>query len=373
MFTGLYPHQHGILDNFHRLSPSAVTLAELLQQSGFRSGAFVSSSTMTGGPSGLQRGFEVWDDKLESHRRSAGLTVDRALRWLDSLEATDRFFLFVHLYDAHGPYAPPEEYASLFLSESPGPPVEIVPAYQIQFVEEQQIDFDLNHYVNRYDGAIRYLDDQLGRLLDAVDLDRTAVLVVADHGETLGERYWSLDHGGQVFDEQIRIPLVLYLPGAKPQWLANPVETVDLLPTLLEAMAVSNSRGSDVAGRSLMPEMANGARLAKRPVFSSAIALSQRHADRGYELDRNRLILGVRYEGWKLVRYPGQQEDYWELYDLEADPDERVNLVDQQVERLEELKRLLEDWNRLATIVEPDPIELSEEDKEKLRVLGYLD
>jgi len=151
------------------------------------------------------------------------------------------------------------------------------------------------------------------------------------------------------------------------------VETVDLLPTLLEAMAVSNPRESDVAGRSLMPEMANGAELAKRPVFSSAIAISQRHADRGYELDRDRLILSVRYEDWKLVWYPGQQEDYWELYDLEADPDERVNLVDQQAERLEELKRLLEDWNRLGTIDEPDPIELSEEDKEKLRALGYLD
>ena len=223
MFTGLYPHVHGNRFNGERLNRKWPTLAQILGRAGFRTGGFVSGITMRGATSGLDRGFEVYSDAFPGKRRNGRIATTEAVQWVRSIRRSERWFLFLHLYDAHGPYLPKGRYAKLFRSSEPGPQLPNVPRYQ-RVLENGKSLAHLNRYVDRYDAMIRYEDDLVSLLLDEVDLSNTVVVVLSDHGETLGERYRPLDHGGQAFDEQIRIPLVVYAPGFAPRRVGAFVE-----------------------------------------------------------------------------------------------------------------------------------------------------
>jgi arylsulfatase len=385
MFTGLYPHRHGNRTNGQVLAPDRVTLAQLLAAEGFATAAFVSGYTMTARTTGFERGFTVYDDELGGPRRPAAATVERALSWLGERRPGERSFLFVHLFDAHGPYRPPAPWDRRFTSEQPGERLDEVPSHQLRYDAAGEPILHLGPYRDAYDGALAYMDDQLARLLAAVDLETTLVAVVADHGETLAERYWDLAHGGAVFDEQIHIPLLLHLPGPTGRELAGRrvgelVETVDLLPTLLEALQVAVPPQLPRDGASLLPRLAGKGRAPPpRPVvYATARAEDRRYADRSYRLDPARRIATVRAARYKLIRFPGLGGDYEELYDLRADAGETHDLLAageplaaEAEAALAELRRLLERWLAGADPEIPLP-ELAPEDREKLRALGYL-
>jgi len=370
MFTGLYPHTHGNRRNGDRLPAGRVTLAQILREAGFRTGAFVSGSTLKRKACGLERGFEVYDDEFDGKRRAGARTTRLALDWLRR-RSGERFFLFLHLFDVHGPYLPEGGYRARFRSPEPGPEVD-VPPYQLVLDEAGNPRRDLNGYVDRYDAMIRYVDDRLAELLGELDLGRTIVVVLADHGETLGERYHKLDHGAQLFDEQIRIPLVLHAPGVAPRRVAGLVETVDLLPTLLELLRVEAVDPLPLQGRSLAAALRSGGEgTARDAVFSAARPVSRRHADRGYRLDRRRQIHSVRSAGWKLIRYPGLAADPLELYDLAADPAERRNVAAERPDIRDEYLGRLDAW--LGSADEPlSPPEVDPELLDELRHLGYV-
>jgi arylsulfatase A-like enzyme len=373
MFTGLYPHVHGATNNGVLLPPGVTTLAEILRGAGFRTGGFVSGAAMAARTTGLERGFETYDDEFTGIRRDGAETTRRALEWLRARTPGERAFLFVHLYDPHGPYLPVGPYTELFADGDPGPALERIPEYQRVLDPAGQLVTALGDYVRRYDAMIRYADDRLAELLAAVDLERSVVVVLSDHGESLGERYHPLDHGGHVTDEQIRIPLVIHVPGAAPARIAAPVETVDLLPTLLELLDVALPPGQPVQGRSVAPLVLGDApRSAERDlVFSSSRALSDRYADRGYALDPARRSHAARSSRWKLVWYPGTQGDYLELYDLAADPGETTNVADAHPRVRDAFAEALRAWlgesgAQAAPAIDPDL-------REKLRQLGYAD
>jgi len=371
MFTGLYPHQHGSLDNGFRLVPTHPTLAEHLSDAGLRCGAFVSGRTMQA-ETGLGRGFEIWDDLPgNATRRPGSETITRALAWLRSVPQQQPFFLFVHLYDAHGPYGAPESYRDLFHSSSPGPTLQRMPKYQRRLDANGEVILSLHPYSDLYDAAIRYMDDAVGRLLDALPLERTGVVLLADHGESLAERYWGLAHGGQVFDEQIRIPMMLYAPGATAGRRDEMVETVDLLPTALDLLGIPAAWADRMPGRSLLPLLDGDGGWDRSEVFAASRAAPVRHEDRGYKLDRTRRIKTVRTKRWKLIRYPGLGTEYLELYDLENDPGETRNLAEREPDRSRELWRRLQQWDR--TVVPRQEPMLDEAERERLRSLGYLD
>jgi membrane-anchored protein YejM (alkaline phosphatase superfamily) len=155
MFTGLYPLAHGVLGNGRRLSSEPLTLAQLLTRRGYRSAGFVSTVLLNGRFSGLSRGFEHWDDAFPGPRRKGRETVRRALAWLGGLRPEEPYFLFVHLYDVHGPYLPRSEYARLFRSADPGPLLADVPGYQLEGVAVGSEPAHLNDFVDRYDALIR--------------------------------------------------------------------------------------------------------------------------------------------------------------------------------------------------------------------------
>ena len=268
---------------------------------------------------------------MDAIQRPGHETVDEALRWL-AAERERPFFLWVHLYDAHTPYAAPREYAAGFPRTLTG----------------------------AYDAEIAYADAQLGRVLDALEgdgrLGRTVVAVLGDHGEMLGE-HGELTHGFFVYDAAVRIPLVVAAPGLAPRVVPDQVRIVDVMPTLLELLRVPAPPA--VQGTSLLP-LARGERL-------NLMALSESWFPR-FHYGWSELQ-AIQDERFKLIRAPRR-----ELYDLERDPLETADLAASDPRRVETLERALEELIAASggggTPKVPEAVD--SETAERLEALGYI-
>lgn len=314
VLTGKYPPTHGVRNNGEQpLAALHQTLAELLREHGYRTGAFVSSFVLDR-RFGLDQGFDTYDDHVEQtlapdsfgvhNERRGDATADAAMAWLAQADSSRPFFAWVHFYDAHEHYAPPQPWAEEFRGRE-------------------------------YAGEIAFVDAQLGRLFEALErqgqLQRTLIAVVADHGESLGE-HGERSHGRTIYDAAMRVPFVLAIPGSSPPGgrVANDVVSlVDLAPTLLEALGLPVPAGLDGIGllstpidpsrgvyiESLMPLLNNGwAPLlgwrtathkyidAPRPEFfdlsKDPFELNERSAQKLPEQARLASALGVRTAAW---------------------------------------------------------------------------
>lgn len=336
ILSGRHPADHGIRDNSGFRFPNRMeTLATLLQAHGYRTAAFVSAFPLDS-RFGLGRGFEVYDDAfvdaearpafLEQERRGEE-TVALARRWLEGI-AGRPFFCWVHLYEPHFPYAPVEPFASRFRDDP-------------------------------YHGEVAATDAALGPLLEplvaASDRSRTLVVLTSDHGESLGE-HGEATHGILAYEATLRVPLILHQPRLfRPRIVAEPARHVDLLPTILDALALPVPEG--LPGRSLLEAAAGRSTV---PVTTYFEALSGR-LNRGWAPLR-----GVIRGGMKYVDLPVP-----ELYDLGRDPAESRNLAAPQPQRLEELRALLAPFGPAGAEVRPH-VETAEI-RERLRSLGYLE
>jgi len=373
LFTGLYPVRHGNRLNANRLPSEIETLSTAFTAAGYRTGAFVSGYTMKAAQTAFDRGFAVYDDRFAGYSRRGEKTVDAALAWLADVPGDEPFFLFVHLFDPHGTYAPPPELAQRF-RVGDHPPLgeeDVIPRYQRLAVgDAEAYSRDPLDYLSRYDGEIAYADAQIARLLAAVG-DQAFVVFTADHGETLLDRYHFFDHGCRLNEEQIRVPLILRLPDASlaGKRVRGLVSLVDVMPTVLSYHGLPVSE--DLPGRDLLPHVVSGAVAGKTHVFGEARSSVERVRDRGYALDHKRLVLSVRDERYKLIRYPTAGDPIFELFDLDRDPGERRNLAAKKPRKVERLAARLDEYAGERDA--PDPPELDEEAREKLRSLGYID
>ena len=342
LFTGTFPGRHQVRDNGgYYLGEEHTTLAEVLEQRGFRTGGFVSAFVLDsrwGIGQGFGRYFDDFDlrrfDKqagMDAIQRRGDETVDQAVGWL----AADRerpFFLWVHLYDPHTPYAAPREFAARFPRSLTG----------------------------AYDAEIAFTDVQLGRLLDALEADgrlgRTVVAVLGDHGEMLGE-HDELTHGFFVYDAAVRIPLVVAAPGLGPRVIADQVRIVDVMPTLLELLGVPAPPA--VQGTSLLP-LARGDRI-------GLMALSESWFPR-FHYGWSELV-AIQDERFKLIRAPRR-----ELYDLQRDPLETADLAASDPRRVEALERALDAMVAAAGGggTPKTPVAVDSETAERLEALGYV-
>jgi arylsulfatase A-like enzyme len=369
MFTSRYPASHRVLKNGVPLSDDALTLAEVLGARGYQTGAVVSSWVLKR-RFGYAQGFEEYEQGFDPARasitttpsepgrapraldRRADATTDRALEWLEERRDPERpFLLFVHYFDPHEPYDPPPEPRRRFARPHRG---------------------KADRLIDLYDAEIAFTDQQLGRLLDALrrlELEEdTLVIVAGDHGEGLGEHGHTL-HGINIYEEAVRVPLVLRLPGRIEAGLrvSGPVELVDLLPTVLELLDLPP--GGAEQGRSLAGLLREGeAPDEQRPVF-----LERRHYKpqvlMGHEVAG--VKLGLRHGRWKLI--VGEEEGTRELYDLAADPDESRNLYEEQPETVARLTQMLETWRALVARESGGAAEFSEADRRQLEALGYTE
>jgi arylsulfatase A-like enzyme len=372
MFTSLDPVVHGVLPtaNFGTTLPRGiVTLAEVLAAEGYDTGAVTENGPL-GPQRGFARGFADFDESVDADGGTSGhveKTLIKARAWLERNRGR-RTFLFVHTYEVHAPYTPPDVYADLFEPgpAHPGRPPEWDPVL--------------------YDREIRHTDDQLREFfaqLEREGLDGdTIVVITSDHGEAFLEHGF-LGHGPDLHQEILSVPLMLRGPGI-PAGLrvAAPVGLVDLMPTLLDLAGAPPVHG--VMGRSLAPllrgESDPGAGV--RPLYSSAWQTRAVFAG-GRAANIPQPTHSVRVGPRKLIRYMSQGRAHYAYYDLEADPDERSEALASSTAEAGELVRLLERHDsasreqRAALIAPPDalPAErpLDPERRERLRALGYLE
>jgi len=371
ILTSLYPIAHGVVKNGVNLDGGFETLAETLSDAGYGTAGVVSSFVLDA-KFGYGQGFDTYDDDFDpesatidrtffggkpiegSFDQIASRTTDKAARTLQDLGRTGRpFFLFVHYFDPHNPYVPPEPFSG-------------------RFVPEQGADDELSATIAAYDAEIAYADHEIDRLLEVLAEagleDDTLVVVVADHGEGLMQR-GHMHHGVHIYEEAVRVPLLFRLPGRMPpgQVRGGPVELVDLMPTVLELVGLAPPEG--LQGRSLVSALAHGASLdPQRAVF-----LQRRHYKPQTigEIHVAGEKFGVRKGTWKYIE--GDEEAARELYDLQADPGERVNLVESNVEVADELRSTIAAWKQANAREGAGTPELSPEDVERLKALGYLE
>jgi arylsulfatase A-like enzyme/Tfp pilus assembly protein PilF len=293
MLTGTYPMLSGMHDfSGNKLNPQQVTLAAVLKQAGYVTGAVVAAAVLDS-RFGLNQGFDFYYDhfdfsrleeaNLDEMERPGNVVADQALDWLGK-NSQKKFFLWMHLYDPHYPYHPPEPYS--------------------------------REYATRpYDGEIAFADEQVGRLLRFLkekDLYQNTVIVLAgDHGESLGE-HGEKTHGFFIYNATMHVPLIIHLPGkSRALAVGDPVSLVDLMPTVLAAVGVDSP--PQVQGRSLLPVL------------------------RGEKADHDRTLYGETFlprihfnwselRGAENVKYHFIDAPRPELYDLAKDPGELRNL-----------------------------------------------
>jgi arylsulfatase A-like enzyme/Tfp pilus assembly protein PilF len=342
LFTGKFPPEHGVRDNGgFFLGPEQLTLAEVLKARGYRTGAFVGAYVLDS-KWGLNQGFDTYFDdfdlsktrgvSLGAIQRPGNEVVDKALPWIQQAGSTP-FFAWVHLYDAHSPYRPPEPFASRY----EGHP---------------------------YNGEIAFADSQVARIVSQLRssglYDRTVVVVMGDHGESLGD-HGEASHGFFIYESVARVPLVIRAPFSQTakRRVSDPVRSVDVMPTVLDLLGVANS--TKISGVSLTPLMTGAKRELGLDTYSEAM-----YPLHHYGWSDLRALRSGRY---KVIDAPRP-----ELYDLDRDPAEATNLFSERqplADRMIAQLRSMENGFAKTTAALP-AADVDPEARERLAALGYV-
>jgi arylsulfatase A-like enzyme len=394
LFTGLYAEGHGA----HRsaqdsvgapLSSNAVTLTEVLAQKGYATAAVVSNYAYLTPGFGFSQGFDFFDYRsgrslfsplrecpslrqmitfrLRAHfasrmtslgYRGAEQITSQALEVVDELSKQDRpFFLFLNYMDAHTPRVPPQPYRDRFPGRDPNvrPSRYNLLATRMANQDRPLGESDRAHISASYDGAIAFLDAEVQVLLEQLKrsniLENTLLIITSDHGEMIGEHN-SLDHGVGVYQEQIRVPLMIRTPPGDARGMRNaPASGVDIMPTILHAAGLNSPTG--IVGQNLLDTDLPEARM----VFSESFP-------RPHRLRAETAVVSSR---WKLIE---STKGKLELYDLAADPREQNNVAASHPELVAAMEP---EMAKLApsTKLGRSPRSVDAETLRKLRSLGY--
>jgi arylsulfatase A-like enzyme len=344
ILTGLYPPEHTLRENGRTALPKGIpTLATKLQAAGYETGAFVSAFPLNN-KSGLQRGFKTYNDELslndsrsladpslQGHyeHRNGNLVTDAALRWLRP-RVRKPFFCWVHLVDPHFPYQAHEDQFGTEFKDQP------------------------------YDAELAHVDQQLDRLIsslrDSGALENTMIVVVGDHGESLGQ-HGEQSHSMTVYDATLRVPLLIVSPGEGQAGhrVSEPVSLVDLTPTVLDRLGLRPL--PQASGRSL-----RGALRGKQLAAQSCYAESDEPYRAGHWSPLRTLITSQ----WKYIRSPRA-----ELYDLSVDPGELRNLATEAPDQLQKLEGELSAWEEKMNPQLADVTELPGQQRREFGALAY--
>jgi choline-sulfatase len=339
ILTGVYPARYGVRDNATTSLPDrAVTLGEILKNAGYRTGGFVGAFIL-GREYGFAQGFDEFDARFDRFdasmklqaQRLGGAVVEAAAAWLGRSNGQP-FFSWVHLYDAHAPYTPPAPFAARFRARP-------------------------------YDGEIAYVDSCVQRLVSLLEqqgaLDRTLVVVIADHGEGLGDHDEG-EHGLFLYEPVLRVPWIVRLPdrALAGKVVDEQVRSIDVVPTVAELVGVTLRERVD--GESVVAVM-KGAGRRDPPAAYAETFYPRLHY--GWSELRS-----VRAGGWKYIDAPKP-----ELYNMKTDRTEAQNALDARsplaAGLLAELNRIAAGFGSAATITVPQP---DPETLARLRSLGYI-
>jgi arylsulfatase A-like enzyme/Tfp pilus assembly protein PilF len=339
ILTGTYPLYHRVHNNgTYYLNPELLTLAEILKSRGFKTAAFVSSFTVDS-RFGLDQGFDFYDDKFAEEEVFKALKSEKKADkvfasfsdWLDK-NASDQIFCWLHFFDPHLPYDPPSPFKEEF-SDSP------------------------------YDGEIAYMDYYVGKTVEKLRekdiLDKTLVILAGDHGEAFGEKEVA-GHGVFLYDVTMKVPLIFYAENHFPpgKVVKARVRLIDLMPSILDMLNIPVNK--EIQGISLLPYIEGR----RKENLSSYVETYYPKENYGWSE-----LIGLIDGDWKYIQAPKE-----ELYNLKKDPEEKVNVFhrDRKVasEKKNKLKEMMKSY---SSEIRTEKREMTAEEKERLRSLGYVD
>lgn len=356
IFTGLNAEGHGTgrrNDGDHVLHGEVPSLPSLFSEAGYRTCGIFNVALLSR-QMGFARGFDHYScDEYGIDRAAA--TVDEFLEWLDGDDDGTPFMAVLHIFDVHQPYDPPDPYGNMFLPE------DTIEAVYWEMTDEGGIAHPghLEHFLSRYDGSIRWVDDQLGRLFaqlrDRGLADGTVIMVTADHGEEFLEWGW-VGHGGNLYQQMLHVPLIVSGPGISAgQVVTRPAGQMDILPTLLSICSITSDsqfQGVDILGSEGEDE---------RPLPASQLMF------RGRMLGATPLAV-VRYGDLKgLVTRRGSRDSYY-MFHLVEDPEER-----EPMEPSSGMREMLDDYRTTPMVWNPPGAgPLDSTSVRALEDLGYI-
>lgn len=350
MLTGRPPRALGLTRNGVELSPDVPVVAERFKEAGYATWCVQSNWTLKAELCEIHRGFDVYEDDFHKGRwggikseRQADEVTKVALKLLKERDTSKPFFAWIHFTDPHGPYT----FRDNFNPWDKRP-------WRLGSAEKVRV---------QYDSEVRYTDHHIGRVLEALPAD-TIIVFVADHGESLFEHGY-LGHGRRVYQPGMHIPWMVRAPGVTPGRSATPVRGVDMASTLLGLAglpALEGATGVNVVasppepGRVRIIEAYGGAAIGIPGVRESMASMAPE-------------AQGVVVDGWKLV----VEDQKFELFSLKDDPKEQHSRYAEMREHAEKLRQHLDAWNAVAAKAVAAPHELTGDDVEALRALGYIE
>jgi len=374
MLTSVQPTALGLFKVTDRLNSHALTLAEVLRDHGFDTGAIV-SYILLDRSYGFDQGFDFFDYE---DLQDAQQIVDKAIKYIEP-RSQKKFFLFMHLYDPHWPYEPPEEVAKAFWPGAVTPQLRNLittgdyAQFALKVIKGPEL---LNDFCRAmYDGEIAYTDRELGRLfkflVDRRMIDRTIVILTSDHGEEFKDHGY-FGHGLTLYDEVLRVPLIMRFPMLLPSNMRvkGQVQSLDIFPTVLGLVGLDPAR-YPLGGRDLLG-MIHAGSADPVPVISE----TSMSGDRRYALRDGRYKLITPYK----LDFGGnlQIDQPEEVFDLQTDSQEKTNLDTSHPKMVEVLRQQMakqmdaikKQWGMGERMTHSQ--ELSAEEIERLRSLGYL-
>jgi arylsulfatase A-like enzyme/Tfp pilus assembly protein PilF len=336
LFTGLYPNYHQVRDNgSYYLDKRFKTLAEIFKEREYNTAAFIGAFPVDS-RFGLDQGFDVYDDKFKEEEKFKTFSSERKAEevFLSFKEwfvknFNHKFFIWIHYYDPHLPYEPPSPYKEQFSDP--------------------------------YDGEVAYTDVYVGEIIDLLKekdvFEKTLVVVASDHGEGLGE-HREIDHGIFLYDTTIKVPLIFCAPQNLPsnEIVSSQVRLIDIFPTVLDLLKIPVSK--EVQGESLIPYVEGRE---KKDLVSYIETVHPKEMFSWSDLK------GIVDGRMKFIDAPKP-----ELYDLKKDPEEQNNLYQKENQIASRMKKVLDELiDRFSSKISSRR-ELSSEETEKLRALGYI-
>ena len=398
IFTGMYPHNHGVrLVYNNAANPTISTLPEILQNHGYKT-IFMDADAPH--ETGVEKGFKEFTllrwkikNKLQSGvyklfnpGNFLGATqqyANIAVKWIKK-NSSKKFFLCYHPIDLHWPYHIPKPFENMFDPYYKGKHDFNTLASgklargDVIFGNVKLPKEEIDHAIAHYDGGIRYVDTQIGKILDIIKKigieEETLIILTSDHGENFGEHNFYFQHGASLYETSIKVPLIFkhskLIP--KNKKISARVQSTDVMPTILELLDIPLIEKID--GISLLPLIQGKANKGREFIFVESIEEHFKGNKRvffpGVKGKWRTMIIG----NLKIIYIPHPENDIFELYNLEKDPKEEHSLIDKEKETAEMMKnKILNYLKQQSNEGNVEISDLTEKSKRLLREFGYIE
>lgn len=364
MMTGLHPFIHKTKPNRGYLKEKYLTLAETLKLKGYHTFAVVDNANLAKKflfHQGFDEYIEVWNH-IEEKKDSTPFITGKLISFLNDYQEDRPFFLWANYIETHTPYVPPAEFVEKRSGGRDFSKVKPKIIAAMRRIIKQKAIYDEGHYIALYDGAIKYVDAEIGKIIDLFykkGFHRDTIFIIAaDHGEDLGERNFYFNHGPLTFNAAARVPLIMYLPGHKTRRIKSPVSIMDIYPTLLNRLdlkAPYSLQGIDL----FRPQKNRSLRMIGQ-VGSYAVVENNHHYVKVFP---------------RLASSLGIQEDH--LYEIYADPYEQKNIFTHNKPLAFNLRKKYQKYYSTHGYLKKGEADsrdksLSQKELKSLKTLGYI-